>query len=199
MRTTDLRPALAVAMIMVATSASPTLASDVEVKGTPRDVVIEIDVAGTIPVRCGSAQPQTFPVDPGDLNQAGSLEFPFDVDCNAPFVVGVASTNGARVGGQDDGSGFAFRKTYSVGLSVETDAGQLTTPDCLSSALAMEAPVGDCAFRGVLPGEGLSSGEATAIRRSGRLTVDWTAGGDGRRLASGRFQDTLTITLGART
>lgn len=198
MKTIELRPVLAVAILMLGAGFSDARASELDT-GLPRDVAIEIDVTGSIPVRCGSAQPQNFPVEPGDLNRAGSMEFVFDLDCNAPFVVGVTSANGAFVGGQDDGSGFAFRKTYSVGLSVDTDAGELTTPTCLSSALALAAPVGDCAFRGVVPGEGLSSGEATAIRRNGRLTVDWTAGGDGRRLASGRFQDTLTVTFGART
>ena len=163
---------------------------------------VTIDVAATVAERCGIAAgelPRTIP----DLDEATTLRFEFRLDCNTPFRLGVSTANGALVldgvraiGGNDDG--FSRRKDYSVALDMNTDGDAIRTEDCAASALVSIA--GNCRFYGREPGEGMSSGRRTAIRRDGAIVVKWNAGAyDTPRRAAGTYRDTITVVVGVRS
>lgn len=130
-----------------------------------------------------------------DLEDAHSQSLIFRVDCNAPFKVTARAETGRLVNqtASDDQSGYAFDKIYGVSLSIETDMGAVQSGRCLSTELREG---GDCVLARAT---GLGSGDGVAINREAVLTVDWPSQASaGRRLAAGRYSDTVTITIGAR-
>lgn len=185
--------------IYVASTLSPALADD----------AIRIDVTAKIAEHCGisrdtSAADSIVP----DLDKAQQLRFPFKIDCNTPFAIGVSSQNGAlRLLGNgadaargDNGQlpdGFSGEKAYSVSLIVTTDGSQMVSEACSSRMLTGRN--GKCEFYGREAGSGLSSGRRTAIRREGAMLVSWTGGEDAVRRAAGAYQDILTVVVGPRS
>lgn len=166
---------------------------------------ITIAVKARIPVRCGFAQaPETPAIDP-DLNTARTVRVPFRLDCNAPFVIGVKSDHGALVADMpDDHSGFAFSKSYRVALDIGTNGQALTPSDCDSTALTATGGVSRdgkaCEFFGSASGRGLSSGGLISINRPSTLSISWDGRDpNGALNVAGRYADTLTVFVAART
>lgn len=169
------------------------------VRAEPSDVV-RVDVSATVPARCGFKQAPAGMTSAAKIDTAQDIPFDFVLDCNAPFAIGVQSANGALAfqGARDD-SGFAFEKAYTVGMSLGTSAGAVNAAPCEAAQLTVNA-ADHCGLYSAVGGEGLSSGDATAIDKAGRLTVSWKArDGSQPRPAAGTFQDTLTIVLGVRS
>lgn len=173
------------------------------------DDSIRIDITATIVERCGiSRDASAADASAPDMDKAQQLRFPFKIDCNTPFAIGVSSQNGAlRLSESDSAArsavdgrsadGFANEKAYDVALNVETDGAPMQSDACSSRTLTGKG--GKCAFYGTESGSGLSSGKRTAINRQGALTVSWKAGDDGVRRAAGSYRDTLTVVVGPRT
>lgn len=170
---------------------------------------VRIDVTATIAEHCGISRDASS-VDSivPDLDKAQLLRFPFKIDCNTPFAIGVSSQNGAlrrRENNVDamrdiDGQlsdGFSSEKAYSVSLVVATDGAQMLSENCTSRSLTGRG--GKCEFYGREAGTGMSSGRRTAIRREGAMIVSWVGGEDSVRRAAGTYQDTLTVVVGPRT
>ena len=163
------------------------------------DAII-IDVNADIAPRCGFIG--TSPLSataPRDLENAAQLRFRLKLDCNTPFSLGVTAANGALLN-QDalnDGSGFAFAKTYYLSVGIDTDRGVIASERCASSELVT---AGTCSFASTVAGEGLSSRNGIAIDRDATLQVEWPDQRElTRRLAPGRYRDTLTLVVGPRT
>jgi spore coat protein U-like protein len=170
---------------------------------------VDIELRATVAERCGIARTGSDPAAMPDLDTAQSLRFAFQVDCNTPFAIAVSSANGALRMQQNGGpistgpgdartpDGFAADKSYQVALSLDTDAGSISSQPCNSRDLTNSG--GKCAFYGTVPGTGLSSGGRTAMGRDGALTVSWKSGDEnGVRHAAGTYQDTLTVVVGPR-
>lgn len=164
----------------------------------PGPDLVTIEVSARVVDRCGfSVAPKNMTA-AADLTVAQAIAFDFTLDCNTPFVIGVRSANGAMTHrGAPDASGFAFAKRYEVGLAVATSGAGLAPLPCHSDTLTADASA-RCAFYGSQVGEGLASGDDTAIGKPGTLTVRWDDGGGGPRLAAGDYTDTLTIAVAAR-
>lgn len=199
----NMKLAISVGVCAAVLAAGQASARDVD-HGAPVSR-ITIDVKARIPVRCGFDQaPQTPAVDP-DLDVARTVRVPFRLDCNAPFVIGVKSDHGALVADlPDDHSGFAFSKAYRVALDVGTNGQSMTPSDCDAAALTPAGEVSRdgkaCAFFGAASGRGLSSGELISIGRPSDLAISWDARDPAAaRNVAGRYADTLTIFVAART
>ena len=165
---------------------------------------LQIEIAATVVDRCGLSAGANPTSAQGNLEQAETLSFNFDLDCNTPFAVGVSSEHGglrlttATGSALTDDTGFGVQKAYKVALSVNTDSGTLDGGNCMSDQLTSSA--GNCAFYGTTPGSGLSSGQKTAVGQAGTLTVSWNSDeGAARRHAAGLYKDTLTIVVGPKT
>lgn len=158
---------------------------------------LEVEVTASVPGRCGFVgSAPTTPTQ--DIESAGQVAVALLMDCNTPFAVGVSAAHGALLNRtySDDLSGFAFRKAYGVRLEIDTDAGAVMGARCEATQLL---PGGSCAYQGDVSGHGLSSGEGIAIDREMRVIIDWSDQSTRpARLASGAYQDTLRVVIGAR-
>lgn len=157
---------------------------------------VDIAVTATVAERCGFTPGAVTTLDvAADLEDAHSQDLTLRLDCNTPFTISARAGSGRLVNqsASDDHSGYAFDKTYGLSVKVDTDAGQVQSGRCLSTELR---DGGDCILA---QPNGLGSGEGVAIRRDAVLTVDWPSQTTlGRRLAAGRYSDTVTLTIGAR-
>ncbi|HLI67508.1 MAG TPA: hypothetical protein VKU90_14190 [Caulobacteraceae bacterium] len=162
---------------------------------------LTVDVKARIAARCGFRGDQDDHTGAQDLTVAHTLVIPFQLDCNTPFVIGVKSQHGAFAADRTpDGSGFAFTKAYRLSLDIGTNGQALTPAACDSTALtAPGAPGAACAFYGAKPGQGLSSGKLISIDRPSSMSLSWDGQGAGPRNVAGRYSDTITITVSART
>lgn len=158
---------------------------------------VSIDILASVPDRCGFASSTpAHQTREGNLEQAFRQDIRLKLDCNTPFSIHAVSRSGALVHttASPDSSGFAFSKTYNVQVAVETDLGVVTSARCDSSNLR---DGGNCELAN---GRGLSSGQGVAVDRDAILTIDWPdQSALPRRLAAGDYQDTITITIGARS
>ena len=157
---------------------------------------VDIAVTATVAERCGFTPGAMTTLDvAADLEDAHSQDLSLRIDCNTPFTISARAGSGRLVNqsASDDNSGYAFEKTYGLRVQVDTDAGQVQSGRCLSTDLR---DGGDCILA---QPSGLGSGEGVAIRRDAVLTVDGPSQTTlGRRLAAGRYSDTVTLTIGAR-
>jgi len=157
---------------------------------------VDIAVTATIPERCGFTPGAIATLEAaGDLEDAYSQNVTLRVDCNTPFAVTARAGDGRLVNrsASDDNSGYAFDKVYGLSLKVDTDTGRIQSGRCLSTELR---DGGDCILA---QPNGLGSGDGVAIGRDAVLTVDWPSQSVlGRRLAAGRYSDTVILTIGAR-
>lgn len=160
---------------------------------------VDIDIAATIKARCGFQVAAPVSVDaPRDLETAARLSVAVGLDCNTPYAIGVTSEHGALVNtdASDDGSGYAFRKRYRVSVALETDRGTVRSEPCNSVALVAG---GECPFASSVSGKGLGSGRGISVGRNAVITVDWPSQTTlPRRLAAGRYKDTLILVVGPR-
>ena len=163
---------------------------------------LTIDVKARIDEQCGIVASGPTSNNGADLSVATTVNYGFTLNCNTPFKIGVSSEHGGlrlTTAASDAvaDNGFSVEKPYDVRLRVRTDGEAMQPDDCSSEALVDRT--GDCAFFGRNPGQGLSSGQRTAINREGTLRVSWPAESNGgpRRVA-GLYQDTLTVVVGAR-
>ena len=160
---------------------------------------VDIDIAATIRARCGFHAGTPASVDaPRDLETAAHLSVAVGLDCNTPYAIGVTSEHGALINtdASDDGSGYAFRKRYNVSVALETDRGMVRSEPCNSDALVAG---GDCSFASSVSGRGFGSGRGISVGRNAIITVDWPSQTAlPRRLAAGRYQDTLILVVGPR-
>ena len=188
---------LGLSAIRIACVATGLLATMAPAQAHPDSVAI--DVTAEIKERCGFTAKGPASVDaPRDLEDAASLSIKVGLDCNTPYAVGVTSENGALVNldARDDGSGYAFSKSYRVALALETDRGIVRSERCRSGELSRD---GNCDFAASRAGKGLKSGRGISVGRDAIITIDWPAQSTlPRRLAAGRYKDTLILVVGPR-
>lgn len=153
---------------------------------------LRIDLRGEVPARCRMASPPVLGQQL-DFNRAGDVEARFGLDCNAPFSLRVRSDEGAFVNDRP-AEGIAPRVGYDVAIAVDTDAGPNTLGWCGADQLT-DQPRGGCIFG---TGDGWSSGDATAIDRTGTMRLRWNAPGKGDDPVLGRYRDTIVVELAVR-
>lgn len=160
---------------------------------------VEIDIAARIKERCGFVSNGDNDIDaPRDLEEGARLSLKVGLDCNTPYAIGVVSEHGALVNmdASDDGSGFAFSKRYRIAVALETDKGIVRSERCNSQDILIG---GQCEFARTATGEGLKSGRGISVGRNAVITVEWPSQSTlPRRLAAGRYKDTLILVVGPR-
>lgn len=183
--------------VQVASIAAATLLMSMPVQA--RSDSVEVEISAKIKERCGfaAAGPASLQA-PRDLETAARLSVAIGLDCNTPYALGVTSEHGALVNidSNDDGSGYAFSKRYRLSVALETDKGIVRSTACGSRDLVVG---GECALASAIPGEGLKSGRGISVGRDAIITIDWPSQSSlPRRLAAGRYRDSLILVVGPR-
>ena len=83
---------------------------------------------------------------------------------------------------------------YEIAVAIDTDAGTNALGWCGADQLTEQG--GSCAFGS---GEGWSSGDATAINRTGTMQLRWNRPGETDTLPQGRYRDTIIVELAVRS
>ncbi len=158
--------------------------------GSP--VELEVEIVGSIAARCEMTSSALL-VGDVDLKSSGETRADFGLNCNAPFTVQLRSQSGAFVNAAPP-QGILDRAAYEVSVDVVTDNGRRELGWCDAEALAASAKAG-CAFSP--QNGGWSSGEETAIGKSGTVRLRWN---DNDRSAPlfGDYRDQITIELKVR-
>ena len=169
---------------------------------------VRLDITASIAPRCGLVDLTNVQLPRADVTVAASMDVPFKVDCNQPFVIRITSGNGGlRLIGEGNSFGFVTFKPYDVkldlGLSNEPNISRTCASAALNTATAASAGEGmgmGCDFFGTAVRSGLSSGNAIAAGDAApsNLKISWRGGSQGRMLA-GSYQDTLTIVVEPRS
>ncbi|MCW0196762.1 hypothetical protein [Sphingopyxis sp.] len=173
----------------VAALGSGYTASDAPL-GAPSELAV--DLRGEVPARCRLASPPVL----GqrlDFNRAGDVQARFGLDCNAPFQLRIRSGEGAFVTDHAR-QGIASRIAYDLSVDVDTDEGLSALGWCRADQLT-DREAGGCAFGS---GDGWSSGDATAIDRTGTMRLRWSAPREGDEPVYGRYRDTIIVELAVR-
>ena len=154
---------------------------------------LRIDLRGQIAPRCRLASPPAL-TQKLDFTRTGDAEAPFGLDCNTPFNLRVRSGEGGFAS-QDIQQGIARSVPYEISVDVDTDTGANALGWCRSDQL-MDGHDGDCTFG---TGAGWSSGDDTAIDRTGTMRLRWKAPGASDEPLRGRYRDTIVIELTVRS
>jgi hypothetical protein len=173
----------------VAALGSGYTASDAPL-GAPSELTV--DLRGEVPARCRLASPPVL----GqrlDFNHAGDVQARFGLDCNAPFQLRIRSGEGAFVTDHAR-QGIASRIAYDLSVDVDTDEGLSALGWCRADQLT-DRETGGCAFGS---GDGWSSGDATAIEKTGTMRLRWSAPREGDEPVYGRYRDTIVVELAVR-
>jgi spore coat protein U-like protein len=165
---------------------------------------VTLDIQGTLEASCSLSGLPAGNLSLGDVNAAGSMPLNFSVDCNAPFAYALVSGNGAlgRVGGvgpMAPGSlPIASSVPYTVTTNFTTDAGSFGDSALPASSLtvANAAPCIAATFSASCPFSNSGTG-AAAAGLPASLSIAWTP--PAVPLQAGTYQDTLTLTVRART
>ena len=153
---------------------------------------LQIDLKGDVSARCRMASPPSA----GkrlDFTSSGDVRSAFTLDCNTPFRLSVRSAQGGFAATEQH-EGTASLIAYDMAIAVDTDAGMQALGWCSAEELS-ERAVGGCPFAG----RGWSSGDATAINKTGSLTVRWNAAREGEKVALGEYRDTIIIDVAVRS
>lgn len=153
---------------------------------------VQISLKGQISSKCGLSQMiSDLPLGiGGDHAQTSSAALDFTIDCNAPFIYGLSSANGAltfRGGARGNARLAANQLPYTIELTVQTNDDGAISSTCnsteLHSALSM---TGACL---------IDSGQSIATDQKGRIVLRWVAG---KPLLAGDYADGLSILINAK-
>lgn len=154
---------------------------------------LRIDLRGEVPARCRMAAPPML-AQQLDFNRQGQAQANFGLDCNAPFQLRVHSGEGSFAA-DETREGIASHIPYELSVDVDTDAGRHALGWCRADQLSDQAP-GGCVFG---TGAGWSSGDDTAIDRTGTMKLRWNGPGEAEAPALGRYRDTIIVELSVRS
>ncbi len=158
--------------------------------GAPSELTV--DLRGDVAARCRLASPPTLAQRP-DFNRAGEVQAHFGLDCNTPFRLRIRSGEGAFVADQAR-EGIASRIAYDLSVDIDTDEGLSVLGWCRADQLT-DRETGGCAFGS---GDGWSSGDATAIEKTGTMRLRWNGPREGEEAVFGRYRDTIVVELAVR-
>lgn len=136
---------------------------------------------GTIAGGCSVDKSADFP-STNNFSAAGTAQAGAAVDCNTPFNIRALSAKGAIKTSAPASPGVGNSVPYSFGLNVALQGNTTAAVSCTSAQMAANSCV-------------LSSGNKTANRKTGTLTVQWNA--PATKLAAGAYSDTITLSIGA--
>jgi hypothetical protein len=165
---------------------------------------VTLDIQGNLTESCALSGVPSGNVSLGDLTVAGSTTINFSVDCNAPFAYALVS--GSLGLGRIGGAGptapgsqpLASAVPYTIAASFTTDTGSFGNTALPSETLtaANAAPCVAPSYSIACPFAHSGTG-AAAAGLPASLTIAWTP--PATPLQAGTYQDTLTLTVRART
>jgi hypothetical protein len=154
---------------------------------------LRIDLRGEVAARCRMTAPPVV-AQKLDFNRQGQAQANFGLDCNAPFQMRVRSGEGSFAA-DEAREGIASHIPYEVSVDVDTDNGRHALGWCRADQLSDQSS-GGCVFG---TGAGWSSGDATAIDRTGTMKLRWDGPGEAEAPALGRYRDTIIVELSVRS
>jgi hypothetical protein len=143
---------------------------------------VDIEVTGNIKPYCANSV-TAVPINTGDPGKAGSANFSFTVDCNAPFQYTMQSDNGAlRLTNAPDGlSRDQIEVAYNVHIRIPLTLGGSIDDTCSSRSIKQGAT--SCIFT--------DSGQKIAIDQRAETRISRNAAKT--RLLAGQYTDRLTV------
>lgn len=165
---------------------------------------VTLDIQGNLTASCALTGGPNGTVILGDVSVAGSTSIALAVDCNAPFAYAVTSGSLGlgRVGGvgpmAPGSQPFTTTVPYSITTSFTTDVGTFGDTALPANTLtgANAAPCVAPTYSVACPFAHSGTG-AAAAGLPASLTIAWTP--PSTPLQAGTYQDTLTLTVRART
>lgn len=157
----------------------------------PLNKSVQIGLRGQISAKCSLSHIGSMPLlrIAGNPSQAQSAALDFIVNCNAPFVYGLSSENGALVfrSAGDKARNPTNHLPYRIELTLPTNDGGAISSTCDSADLAKAGlAAGACTA---------DSGQAIATAQKGRIVLRWQPG---QTLLSGDYSDGLNIQINAK-
>ena len=140
-----------------------------------------LPVCALLDVNGSGNQALALDMSPGDITNSGTREFKFMVDCNTPFEYRLEAQHGALTyqGGKSAPPDFAASIPYHVAVHIPT-SGAPINDRCEGEDLRTEKT--RCQFS--------NSGDAIALKTTGKLTFAWTP--KGTPLA-GQYSEQMTL------
>lgn len=148
---------------------------------------VSLELIGAIEPRCAITR-LPGEVTLGDLTSPGGKDVFLTVDCNEHFGYQLASANGALTHLSSAISTDQFSTQLPYHIYVEIPTTGHTIRDSFNSAELVPGSIDSAAFS--------DSEGGVAFARTATLRLAWTA--PEQPLLAGAYQDTLTLTLGAR-
>lgn len=154
---------------------------------------LRIDLRGEVSARCRMSAPPML-AQQLDFNHQGQAQANFGLDCNAPFQLRVRSGEGSFAA-DEAREGIASHIPYELSVDLDTDAGRHALGWCRADQLSDQSS-GGCVFG---TGVGWSSGDATAIDRTGTMKLRWDGPAEAEAPPLGRYRDTIIVELSVRS
>lgn len=150
---------------------------------------VSVTVGGNIAPSCtigGLGSSGTTVLTLADITQAGTKDFGFTLDCNAPFSYSLTAEHGElrNTSAGTASGGFSAKVPYTVAVTIPTNVG--TIDDTCSGESIRVGGIG-CSFS--------NSGSGIALSAAGNLRMAWIPAG---MLAAGEYEDSVTIAVGLR-
>ena len=103
--TTRLTPICLAALGAIALGLVASTPARAAAVGAPQG--LDLYITGQVKAHCGFQTPPASSIDLHELSQGGSATVGFTMNCNTPFLMFTASSNGALLGDKPAASGFA--------------------------------------------------------------------------------------------
>ena len=148
---------------------------------------VKVEVTGAITPSCSSSS-TTATLNAGDITKAGSANYSFTVDCNAPFQYSMRSDNGAMrlVNASATAAATHIEAPYDVHIRIPLTLGGVIDDTCSSAAIKLGAV--SCKFS--------DSGQKIAVSQTAETQISWST--PQGQLMAGQYCDRLTITVSVR-
>lgn len=165
-------------------------------QGATNSIDVGVQVRASVRSRCGFA---TGGVPAGSIDQANfdqtgfTKDFAIQLNCTAASRIAVASANGGMATPAIGSAGYETKAPYQVALRMVADDGTSASASCDAATLSSG---GGCSFAGTAStATGLRLGAASTQVNGSYLRVSAPSYAGSAPLVSGRYTDTLTVTV----
>ena len=188
--------AILVAIFAISQPARAQVTAFAAGQGAVNSVEVGVEVRASVRSRCGFATggAPSGSVDQVDFDQTGfTKDFAIQLNCTAASRIAVASANGGMAAQGSASVGFESKAPYQVALRMIADNGTSASGSCEAAGLSAG---GSCSFAGTAgTATGLRLGAASTKVNGSYLRVSAPTYAGSAPLVSGRYSDTLTITV----
>ena len=188
--------AILVAILAISQPARAQVTAYAAGQGAVNSIDVGVEVRASVRSRCGFATggAPSGSIDQADFDQTGfTKDFAIQLNCTAASRIAVASANGGMAAAAAGSAGYQAKAPYQVALRMIADNGTSAAASCDASTLGTG---GGCSFAGTAStAAGLRLGAASTKLNGSYLRVSAPTYAGSAPLVSGRYADTLTVTV----